>query len=580
MSSHFSDGQISSYFDGEASPAERAEIERLLETSDEAQREFDEYKKLSALLNNLPVESAPQNLSANVRRKLEAVLSESTAASSPSKVNRSRRSLWMIAGSLTAIAAVLLITIKLFDFVPNTHKQLELADSRLADFPLKDQNVFDRELLKRPQPQTNEARQLVADSQSDTNRSRPAESKEALIAGEENQAFDTVPLLNKKALSSQPAPIAAFKPPVDAPKPIATPPNGTANLVQQSNVPQSPLSGKNDSGLIFENLQELKDADIGKMVTALEKTNAGITVIKLTVVDRQTGLKSLQVLLSRHRIPLDVEKNEKSGSPQSSADKSLNEKSRNVPKQSERLVAVFVEATPRQISAALGDLRNSDLFQKLHVRGPIQTAQLNRYSGRQVFSGASASGATTSSSLTTSGRQTGSSGIGGSFRIQIGRSQSARSTGDSKSPVAAKKPSDALQKSGLNTKKLAHQHDAARKNEASTLKELDRISRQLELSLSPKILTELAQTTGQTGRNAIGSRSAAGIVIRLNGNSFQPSNKNKNVTKKILQPDPLKVLFILVVNESDKPNASPSSKPAEASKKTQVPKKSSGDGAA
>ena len=131
MSSHFSDGQISSYFDGEASPEERAEIEHLLETSDEARREFDDYKRLSALLNDLPVESAPRYLSANVSRKLRAVLSETSAASSAPKANQSRRNLWIFAGSLTSIAATFLITVKLFDFNPNQQQQLELADSGL-----------------------------------------------------------------------------------------------------------------------------------------------------------------------------------------------------------------------------------------------------------------------------------------------------------------------------------------------------------------------------------------------------------------------------------------------------------------
>ena len=575
MSSHFSDEQISSYFDGELTPEEQAEIERLLETSEEARREFDDYKQLSALLKNLPVESAPRNLSANVNRKLAPALSETAAISSPSKANHSRRSLRMIAGSVTVIAAVFLITVNLFDFGPNQREQLELADSRLER-----SDLFDRELSERTQSPSDEARQLVAESERDTIRSRPSESKEDLIAAEESKPFSTEPLLNKKAIPAQSAPIAAANPPVDARKPIATPPNGTANLVQQSNVSPLPLPGKNDSGLIFENLQELKEADVGKMVTALEKTNEGITVVKLTVVDRQTGLKTLQVLLSRHKIPLDDEKGKKSASSQKSEGESRNENSSNVQKQSERLVAVYVEASSRQLSAALEDLRNSDLFQKLHVRGPIQTAQLARYSGRQVFSGAPASGTTSSSFLTTSGRRAGSSEIGSSFKFRIGAKQSAQSAGDSKSSVEAKKPIDALGKSGLETENLADKHDATRKNETSTLKELERISRQLELSLSPEVLTELAQTTGPTGRDSIGSRSAGGNTVRLKGKFFQAANQNKNATKKILQPAPLKVLFILVVNESDKPNASPSIKPADPIKKVRTPKKSSGNGAA
>ncbi|MCH7987845.1 MAG: hypothetical protein IID46_01705 [Planctomycetes bacterium] len=566
MSNHFSDEQISSYFDGESTPEERAEIERLLETSSEARREFDDYKKLSALLNNLPVESAPQNLPAIVSRKLGPVHSETAAASSPLEANQSRRSLWMIAGSLTAIAATLLIAVQQFDFGPNRQEQRELAD-----FQLERPDFFDRQLSERTQPQAEEARQLVAESESDQILSRPSELNEALIAGEKSKATGTALPLSKRVLPSQSAPVAAAKP-------IVTSSSDTANLVQHS--PRSPQSGKNDSGLIFENLQELKDADIGKIVTALEKTNEGITVVKLTVVDRRAGLKSLQVLLSRHKIPLDDKKGNKSDRDKKAEGKSRKDKNNSTQEKSERLVAVYVKATPLQIAAALGDLRNSDLFQKLHVRGPIQTAQLNNYSGRQVFSGASAvPGAASNSSLTTSGRRTGSPGISGSFRIQIGANQSAHSAGDSKSPVEATKPTDALQKSGVDAEKLADRRDATRKNEASTLKELDRISRQLELSLSPEILTELAQTTGQIGRNAIGSRSLGGITVRLNGKSLPSTRQNKNVTK-VLKPNHLKVLFILVVNESGKSKVSPSAKPADSIKKVRSPKKSPGNGAA
>jgi anti-sigma-K factor RskA len=527
MSNHFSDEQISSYFDGEATPEERVEIERLLETSAEARREHDDFKKLSALLNTLPVESAPQNLSAIVTPKLGPVQSETVAASSPSEANQSRRSLWMIAGSLTAIAATLLIAVKLFDSGPNQRGPLEMADSRLER-----QDFFDRQLSQRTQPQTEEARRLVAESESDTNRSQPSESQEALTVDEESKAFGVVPQLSKKELSSQSIPAAAAKR-------IVKSPDDTANLVQDSNGLRSPLSGKHDSGLIFENLQELKDADVGNIVTALETTNAGITVVKLTVVDRRAGLKTLQVLLSRHRIPLEDEKGKKSDSDKKSESKSREEKNNSTRKKPERLVAVYVKATPRQVTAALEDLRNSDLFQKLHVRGPIQTAQLNCYSERQVFSRGS-------------------------------------TDDDSKTSIDSKKPTNAFQESGLEAEKLAGNRDIIRQRETSPLKELDRFSRQLELSLSPEVLTELSQTTEPTGRYSPNSRSSTGFTIRLNSKISKPGKQNKNA-RTILQPDPLKVLFILVVNESHTPNASPAIKPI---KKVRSPQKSPGNGAA
>ena len=232
---------------------------------------------------------------------------------------------------------------------------------------------------------------------------------EALIAGEKPKATGTALPLSKTVLPSQSAPVAAAKP-------IVTSSSDTANLVQHSL--RSPQTGKNDSGLIFENLQELKDADIGKIVTALEKTNEGITVVKLTVVDRRAGLKSLQVLLSRHKIPLGDEKGNKSDRDKKAEGKSRKDKNNSTQEKSERLVAVYVKATPLQIAAALGDLRNSDLFQKLHVHGPIQTAQLDRYSERQVFSGAS-------------------------------------DDDDSKTSIEAKKPTDTIQKPVLKAERLA-----------------------------------------------------------------------------------------------------------------------------
>jgi hypothetical protein len=73
MNPQVPDELISAYFDGEASPVERAEVERLLTGNDDARRALNETAQLSALLHSFPREAAPVELAANVLRQTNLI---------------------------------------------------------------------------------------------------------------------------------------------------------------------------------------------------------------------------------------------------------------------------------------------------------------------------------------------------------------------------------------------------------------------------------------------------------------------------------------------------------------------------
>ena len=74
MNQSVPDELISAYFDGEVSPEERSQVERLLESSPEFRQQLDDTSKLSALLHSFPREAAPPELAAYVQQKVAAAV--------------------------------------------------------------------------------------------------------------------------------------------------------------------------------------------------------------------------------------------------------------------------------------------------------------------------------------------------------------------------------------------------------------------------------------------------------------------------------------------------------------------------
>lgn len=317
MSKHLSDERLSAYFDGEVTPEERAEIERLLDGSEEVKQELAEYRLLSKLLKELPRETVSQDLSVTVVQ----------AVGRPEP----RRG-WKIVCSLAALSAGLILMLKMTE---SGRPQREMAD----------------------------------------------------ISGERQhfmgEGEDASLLSEMKSAEMKPG--RGFADATQAKRFSVDDEGGV--IPQASKIPDSArnygkaMSEEPEKGLVFDDLQKLRDADIGNMVTALEETTDGVNVVRLTVIDRQAGLSSLQVLLSRQKIPEE----------QAEGDSNvLRKKIRGEP--AEQLVAVYVVATSPQLEAALRELRNSEQFQQLEMSELIDAGQLAQISGgpMKTFSGASA----------------------------------------------------------------------------------------------------------------------------------------------------------------------------------------------
>ena len=126
--SEFDRELLSAYVDGELSGAERAAVEARLASDPAAQRQVEEFRRLSSLIQNLPQPALPADFSAKVLRRAEQArtLSASEPVRPGFSIGRTWRS-WAWPG--LALAAALLVAVML----PN--REAELADRGAATSP-------------------------------------------------------------------------------------------------------------------------------------------------------------------------------------------------------------------------------------------------------------------------------------------------------------------------------------------------------------------------------------------------------------------------------------------------------------
>ena len=106
---------------------------------------------------------------------------------------------------------------------------------------------------------------------------------------------------------------------------------------------------------------KLGTADIGDIVEAVRRDGESVTIVRLTVVDRQAGLESLRVLLAHDDILIDGSKDA-------------------VPvgdKVGKGLVAVFVESKSDQLSRTIQQMARKLQLESLSVSDALPIAKLN-----------------------------------------------------------------------------------------------------------------------------------------------------------------------------------------------------------
>jgi len=322
---------LSAYLDGELSPREREDVERLLAESKEARQELSELEQVGELLRQIPREALPSTFASQV---LDVCLSETgefdstTLSDLPAPGNQTpdsaptsqtkRRIRFRTAGLTAALATLAAILIIVFPGSPETNH------SEMAHHPSADQSA--------------EAERNFSEDHSADLQDQPLASEGAEPDDAHNEAGvpQDVGFAEAQSLKKRPSQESS-----DQAKTLATP--AEADAVRQS-------------GEVME--RELSIAAAEKFRKSGNQQNGRVAVVKIRVPDRQQGLKELQSLLERHEIPTGASSNGQAS------------------KDGENQLAVYVEADSDRFSAAMDDLKKQSTFRDVTWDSPVAMAQI------------------------------------------------------------------------------------------------------------------------------------------------------------------------------------------------------------
>lgn len=316
---------LSAYLDGESTPAERAEVERLLESSPRWRTDLDHLARLSELIRGLPRESAPPDLAAAVQRRL----AEKSFLQSVAAPKRSLRREWLaaLAGMAVTVAAML-IGIQVLERGRSPHH--EFAASRAEDLAL---------------------------SHGAAPPSKPEEEAASI-------ALDFVP-------ASRETPLAES---------LLQRHGGTLPAADPQRARFSDLTTGQDaltastSDESSEDLPEAKpDWDkvrIGDSLTVFERTSGVVAVVELTVIDINGAGGQLELLLAKSGLnvlpegdgkDVKLDKEAKQAAPQDAAE----------PDGSPQLRAIYVTAPRATISLVLDELGRQGVISEARLQPPV-----------------------------------------------------------------------------------------------------------------------------------------------------------------------------------------------------------------
>ncbi|WP_397571610.1 anti-sigma factor family protein [Schlesneria sp. T3-172] len=363
------DELISAYFDGEATPAERAEVEQLLDSSPEFRQQLDEISKLSALLHSFPRESAPAGLTANIQKRVDAAPLPTAPSSHPTPARSWRRE-WTAfgAGILATMASLLaMVSVRQLPLHQNSDQMAELEHTG----PAPDQLAFGR-FSKSAAPEA-APEDGIAMSQA----TAPVDSIDQPMNAEMEAA---------SAMSSFAAG-AAMESHENAPP--------RAKLNSADHVSTDPTLGEEISPVLVAEmidpvtntiqpqsqqdfLSSLTNGDV--VVSRIADPTNTVAVIDLTVVDIERGAEELKLLLQKRSV-LEVN-DEASGAAKKRDEHKAFDDRRQLKGDSDRkesdwsdeLQVFYVRAPGDQLASTLDDLIkiHPDLYRNWSPQPPIE----------------------------------------------------------------------------------------------------------------------------------------------------------------------------------------------------------------
>ncbi len=358
--------QLSAYLDDELSPKERTVVESLLEESAAARQELAELRQVRELLLSLPPDSLTDTFPAEVlhaceqRMLLDDVRPASTEPVPATKSKRSRYAVWAWGGGLVASIAIVGVTMTWWN--PDS-AMMDMAMNRESEMTPEHALPEVDELM--PISRNHEFEKGVAEEEAEFSDSVAMRAPDAFAGSAAGNALSE--LAPSSAAPEQPLPAegslgmagatgprpSAMKMSAADPAPLSLPADG----------PKAPRN----PNLAFKD--NLKTAQVGQVVRALQRQDDNVIVVELTVVDRRQGLEDLQLLLARHRIPVEQSRDDLEGAE---AD-GVQRKRAEMPHE---LVAVHVQAPSERLQAALAELRSAAAVDEIKQRASISPMQL------------------------------------------------------------------------------------------------------------------------------------------------------------------------------------------------------------
>ncbi|MBC8115624.1 MAG: hypothetical protein H7062_14670, partial [Candidatus Saccharimonas sp.] len=298
---------ISAYFDGEASPEERAAVESLLDGSTATRRELDEIAQLSALLHSFPRESAPAELMANVQRQTDQIPLVVQAVT-PAVPARSLRREWTAAISGAIVTAATLFVMTRFVDPTGSRGWKTVAQNDQATPGLAtDRSDSERSRFRAPAvaEQADALSPVSASAGGFGGGTGVARDADRVAAGAAAQplAVEAAP----KMSASTAAKALAEKGTSDAP----TVANASPEVLIETQ--QYRALGTNlmllDNGAVqnfyvsnLDFLDGLKEGKFIQFVPQVADNDSNVAVIDLAVLDIEKGVGQVQMLLSRNNI--------------------------------------------------------------------------------------------------------------------------------------------------------------------------------------------------------------------------------------------------------------------------------------
>lgn len=344
MKSKIPDDLLSAFLDHEVTPAEEAAVNAQLQTSPEAKQELRDYQRLSELLHALPQQTLPSEFASAVMQRAEREtlipLDAAGIVDCDSHLQRPSRRAWF----LTAIAAVAASVAVLFIAIPGKNRPATVL--ALKEAPA-------------PPPQGNSAVDFFA---AQAPPSKAGKSVARFSGGE------------------------AAKP---AEASVGRPAQTIATLGRQgggvSTFAMHHQSAESKSRrLVFP--ADLKTAQMGDVIEAMESVGDQVAVVRLTVVNQTSGLGGLQSLLVRDSSRQVQGKEKARLIRERFADKkgAVAIDRQITPSATGDLVCVFVEGSREQLADVLKDVQNESQIQKAQLTNTISAAKLAQYANRPV----------------------------------------------------------------------------------------------------------------------------------------------------------------------------------------------------